>query len=171
MSQSFSAFFACAILFLAGLNGALAQTDISTTADVLQSLQVEATGDLDFGSVVAGTSVSVAPGDADAGSYAIQGDPGAEVTLGFALPMVLELITDPSITMPINFGAGDAVFNVASEPAGGTSFDPAVDQTANLEGSTGNLFVFVGGELTAGASQEPGSYEGTITLTVEYTGF
>lgn len=146
-----------------------AQTDVTVTANVLESLQVTAVANLQFGDIVAGNSKAVAPDDANSGRYEIQGEGGAEVNLEFDLPAELENNNDPSFTMPISYGAEDAIHHTENDASAGTSFDPNENQTVDLSDPDGDKFLFIGGEVTASPSQEPGNYEGTITLTVEYT--
>ena len=147
-----------------------AQVDISVSARVLESLVVTAVNDLEFGDIVAGNTSAVAPDDATAGQYEISGEAGSEVSLSFTLPSNLELVLDPSFTMPISFSNSDGIHSTTNDAGAGSTFDPNVVHTPTLNAMNGDLYIFIGGEVTAAPGQEPGNYEGTITLTVEYTG-
>ncbi len=48
------------------------------------------------------------------------------------------------------------------------TFDPGAVTNAKLVDD--DLFVFIGGTVTAAVAQTPGTYNSTITLTVAYTG-
>lgn len=139
---------------------------IQAQAVVLDPITVTAVNNLDFGDVIPGFPVSIAPGDATGGVFQISGGTTAEVDLDFGtLPGVLN---GPSgATMPIGFAAGDAGYGPNSTTVAGT-FDPGAGTQTNL--SSGALFVFLGGTVTPAAVQTPGSYSADVTLTVTYTG-
>jgi hypothetical protein len=64
-----------------------------------------------------------------------------------------------------------ALYNTAPDPSAGTTFTPASGVTGtNLDGTTGQLHVYVGGTATAGGNQAAGTYQAQVELTAAYTG-
>lgn len=141
---------------------------ISANATVLQPVTVVAQSDLDFGNVFPGVNKSVLITDVDAGNWYVTGVSSAEVDLSLVTPTDL---SDGANNLPIVFGAGAAGYNTANDPTSATAFDPGVGATTNLSGAAlGDLWVWIGGQVQPAANQPAGLYQGTITLTVDYTG-
>ncbi len=157
-----------AILALPGLVSAQATASaaIGAQATVLAPLAVANEQDLEFGDVIPGFARTILPGELAAGRFQVSGGGVSEVALDFSLPTELTHTSSTS-TLPLSFGAGSAGFGPTAG-AVATTFDPAVSQDANL--NAGALFIFLGGTVTPAAVQEPGTYTGTITLDVAYTG-
>jgi hypothetical protein len=145
---------------------AQATASITAQADVQVALTATALGNLDFGAAFPGTTRNVLPTDAASGSFQIAGAAGAGVSIGFTLPANL---TNGGNNLPITFSATSAARNTTNSRTGATAFDPSTTQTATLDGTTGNLFLFVGGSVSP-TTQPSGTYTGTITLTASYTG-
>jgi len=157
---------AAALIALPGAVAAQASASVQAEATVLAPITVANEQDLQFGDVIPGYATTVAPASGDAGRFQVSGAGALEFTLDFALPTVLTHTSSAS-TLPLAFGAGSAGVGTVST-AVATTFDPAATYTTNLSG--GALFVFIGGTVTPAVTQEAGTYDGTITLTVAYTG-
>ncbi|MEX2466273.1 MAG: hypothetical protein WD995_05150 [Gemmatimonadota bacterium] len=158
---------AAAILAFPGLASAQASASVQALATVLAPISVSNLQDLQFGDVIPGVATTIAPSAGDAGQYAVSGAGVLEVTLDFGtLPATLDHTLSAS-TLPLSFGAGSAGVGTTTGVVA-TTFDPSSTYTANLSG--GDLFVFIGGTVAPDVSQEAGDYEGTITMTVAYTG-
>lgn len=141
---------------------------ITATANVLTPLTV--TSDLralDFGDVFPGLAKSIAWSDATSGQWRIDGEAGKEVQMAFTLPANL---TSGANSMPISFAASDAAWNTTNATAGATTFDPAAGAVEFLDGTSGQLFVFLGGTVSPVQTQAAGVYTGTVLLDVVYTG-
>ena len=145
-----------------------AQASITATATVATALTVNAGNDLDFQLVIPGFTKTVLVTDATAGTFDLTGGAGAEVALTFtALPATLD--DGSGNVLPITYAG---VHNTVNDPvAGATGFAPTAGAgpTTNLAGS-GELFVFLGGVVDAGASPPTGTYTGMVTLDAAYTG-
>jgi len=77
-------------------------------------------------------------------------------------------LTDGVNNLPVAF---TALHNTIADPTGGTTFTPSVGVAAtNLDATTGQLHVYVGGTVTAAANQVAGSYSAQVELTAAYTG-
>lgn len=141
--------------------------DITATANVLERIAVASQNDLDFGDVIPGFSSTVAPDDPSAGRFLVTGATGLEFSIDFVLPAVL-VRDGGGATLPLSFGAGSA--GLGTTPMEVTStFNPTGAFTSTLNGS-GERYIFLGGSVTADAAQQDGTYSGTVTLNVAYTG-
>ena len=161
-----------AALTVAAARPAMAQSaTINVSATVQTPLTLTTQSALDFTTVFPGVAktVTAAGGtnSATAGRVQVAGQAGAQVSVGFVLPTTL---ANGAVTMPISYGATSGCFNATATPTGCTAFDPAVGQTRNLDAATGLLFVYLGGTVTPATTQAAGTYTGTVTLNVAYTG-
>lgn len=139
---------------------------ITATAVVASAITVARVTDLDFGTVLPNFGRTILFTDAGAGHFQVLGAANAEVSLGFgALPATLD---DAPNSLTVTF---TALYNNDGNPSGGNTFDPAVGvPAANLDGTTGQLHVFMGGTVTAAFDQAAGNYSAMVTLTAAYTG-
>ena len=157
-----STFLAVALAaFVALPGGTAAQSntaDLTATAQVLAPIDVSFVSDLDFGDVLPGVPMTVAPADAGAGQFTVTGATSEDVILDFTLPSNLTGGGDP---IPVSFTAG------WGDDAASNSIDPTSPQTVNL-GTTTNIDVFLGGTVTPAINQAAGTYDATVTLTVTY---
>lgn len=142
---------------------------LASAAVVGEPVVVQEQRDLAFGDVFTGTSVTVAVTSASSGRWLVIGERNAEVRLAFDLPS--ELTSGP-YTLPIAFGAGAAGYHDRNVPQQATLFDPTVGAFARVRDHPQfqELYVWIGGAVTAALDQPGGLYSGTITLTVSYTG-
>lgn len=143
--------------------------DINVTATVMETLTITGVNDLVFGDITQGQNKTVVPTDALAGRFDITGEAGSEVGISFTLPTELDLTSGPDV-MGISFSTTSGIHHTVNDAGAGTTYNPGVGATTTLDAGSGQLFVFIGGEVQPSAGQFPGNYEGTITLTVEYTG-
>jgi len=145
------------------------QTDsdqLTATAVVAAAITVARVSDLDFGTVMPNFGRTILHTDGGAGHFQVTGAASAEVTLSFSiLPGTLSFGAN---TLPVVF---TALHNTAADPTGGTTFDPGVGEPGtNLDATTGELHVYVGGTVTAAGTQVSGTYTAQVELTAAYTG-
>ncbi len=141
---------------------------IQATANVLTPLSVSTDlRALDFGDVFPGVNKSIAIADATSGKWQITGATSAEVQMSFTLPV--NLINGVN-TLPISFNATDAAYYTADAVGFAVAFDPAAGSTDNLNGASGEGFVWLGGTVAPAVNQVAGSYAATVSLDVVYTG-
>jgi spore coat protein U-like protein len=155
-----------AILALAPRQADAQSSTITATATVLTALNVTGVDDLDFGLVPPGFTKDVLVTDAGVGTFDITGSANAEVTLTFTqLPVNLQdaLLNN----LPITYAG---VYNTIDDAGTGAALNTGGATTANLDAATGELYIFLGGTVDAGASPPNGTYNGTVELTVAYTG-
>lgn len=123
---------------------------------------------LDFGVLFTGTATKVSRFDAlRAGQFELRGVKGAEVRVDLGLPSAL---TGPKgAKVPLTFAATDGGFSRDGIIAAAAPFDPRTALITTLSGN-GRLYIFLGGTATPAARQPAGTYAGTVTLTIAYTG-
>lgn len=123
---------------------------------------------LDFGMLFTGTATKVSRFDAlRAGQFELRGEKGAEVRVDLGLPSALN--GPGGGRVPLTFGSGDGGYTRDGTIATAAPFDPRAALITTLS-SNGRLYIFLGGTATPAARQPAGSYTGTITLTIAYTG-
>ena len=93
---------------------------------------------------------------------------GVDITLT-ALPNVLTAVGGVGADIPItNYVTGWAAID---DPNSATTFDPLVGSTgAALDGTNGQLFVWIGADLVVASDQAPDNYTAQIQVTVAYNG-
>lgn len=154
-------------LTLVGTSVAQAQGvsgNITATAVVQTPLSVTGTTTLDFGNVFPGVAKTIAPTAATAGKFTVGGQASAEVTVAFTLPANL---VGPA-NLPIGTWTGG--YDTDNTQATQTALTPTATTTTNLDATTGALHVWLGATVSPTAAQLAGTYNGTVTMTVTYTG-
>ncbi len=149
---------------LVAANVAQAQNNASITvsANVQTPITVAAANNLDFGNVFPGVNKTVAVTDAAAGRFNVTGQASAPVSLTFVLPANLSAGAN---LLPIANWTGN--HNTSAAPSG-TGFTPSAAATAATLSATGQLFVYVGAQVTPAVGQVAGNYTGTVQMTVVY---
>lgn len=128
-----------------------------------QSLQVTGDQPLQFGTMIQGIDMAVAPTDAGAAAqFSLRSNGNAYVQLSFTLPAALN--GPGGARLPLIFGPTDGGFSRDRTIGNQVPFDPRVPFVGQLRG--GRATVYLGGLARPAASQTPGSYTGTVTLTV-----
>ena len=160
------------VLGLAGMSLAQssASAPVTVNATVIQGLTLAVTGATGFGTVVAGTTPATdnpntPPAGMSAALITATGNGGNTVTVTFAASALLTgtgaalTFTPTLVGDPSNANQGTA----AAVASGGTV------TLSGVTGSAGNYYFWLGGSLAAiPANEVPGSYSGTLTLTVSY---
>lgn len=128
--------------------------------------QVSRLSDLSFGTVVAGTSASVTPESASGASWRIHYSLAA-IASSFKLTLPGTLTRAGGGSMPVTFCSTCGLYRLNnSNPSGATTFDPASTVSLGLIALGGNVYIWLGGSIAPPASQTPGSYSGTVVLTL-----
>jgi hypothetical protein len=123
---------------------------------------------LDFGTLFAGAPTQVSRFDAlRAGQFELRGAKNTEVRVDLGLPAAL---TGPGgAKVPLTFGAADGGYARDGAIAAAAPFDPRSALVTTLSGN-GRLYIFLGGTASPATRQPAGTYAGTVTLTIAYTG-
>lgn len=154
-------------LILLGFGNALAQStsaDVAVTATIEGSLTITNLNDLAFGTVSAGTAATVdQTASVDAGKLSITGTAGQTVVVNAPTSLTLT-------------GPGTDI-NASLAYVGNTADDQAAAAEGNLgggggnvilDGTTGEFYIWVGGNFTTPVTQANGAYSGTLTVAIQY---
>lgn len=121
---------------------------------------------LAFGTLLPGVPQPVARTDPlRSGQFDVTGRRFSSVQLSFSLPSVMN--GPAGATLPLSFSSNDAGYSVSQSVTAQVGFDPRAPFTATLS-HNGRGSVFLGGTARPLPTQRPGSYNGTVTLTVVY---
>lgn len=144
-------------------NTALSQAsdseDATITANVIAALSLAKNQNLAFGDVAQNTSGTVEVTDAAAVKFTITGEPSKNITFTLTSPANL---SDGTNTLTFS---DDIQYNSADDPATANVLNDGATIAIN---GTGNLYVYLGGTVTAGGAQVRGAYSGTYTVQVDY---
>jgi hypothetical protein len=135
---------------------------IQVTATVQKAIAVTSGRDLAFGTVLAGTPLTVFPHIANAGRWDITGEGDLPVSLQFTLPTQLT-----GTGAPVPIGDWSAIFSGTVAGDGTLPFIAVSGQAYSYSLMGGMLHVFLGATITPPAAST-GSYSGTAVLTVNY---
>jgi hypothetical protein len=134
-------------------------TTANVTANVTAALTITNTGALNLGNVAQGATVTITSLTAGAATFTIQGAASAGTTV---------TVTDP---VNLTFGANNLPFtgqiprfNTVNVQASSTAFG-ALTGGSTTTSVGGQLFLWIGGSVTASGSQAAGSYTGLITVS------
>jgi hypothetical protein len=136
----------------------------TATAEVLSSLTVTATADLQFGQIAANTGGSVTV-NADS----TVASSGALISTGTRSPAAFDVVGSPNAMVVVSLPA--APVNLTR--SGGTETMSLGGFNTNPNGAfqldaSGNGAFNVGGTLSVASGQVPGAYAGTFQVSVEY---
>jgi hypothetical protein len=147
---------------LSALAGACAL--LATASPATAQITVSGVRNLAFGVVVGGIATLVLPSDpVKSGKFQLQSSNGTRVRLQFTLPNRLN--GPAGATMPLSFGATDAILSGNAGNNNLVTFNPSNPQNVQVVPST-PIIVFLGGTVSPPANQAFGAYANTITLTV-----
>lgn len=165
----------CSVFLISCLVGtAEAQQNgsLQATANVVSSLSIVGTNNLNFGSVTPGVSRSVDKSAVGfAGEWIVSGIVSSELSMTFTLPDSLREASS-SAAMLVNFNGADGSYkNVAAATQAAPSgvIDPNVASVQRLSPS-GTMDVWIGGTVWPSLAQTGGSYFADVILSVAYTG-
>ena len=134
-------------------------TTANVTANVNATLTIANTGALALGNVAQGATVTITSLTAGAASFTIQGASNANTVVTVTNPANL---TYGGNNLP--FTAQFPRYNTVNTQASSTAFAATTGGNTNSS-ATGQLFLWIGGGVTAAALQAAGSYSGTITVS------
>lgn len=127
--------------------------------------QVTTLGNLTFGQVITGTTTSVLPTSASAASWRIHGSIGVAGIITITLPSTLAR-AGGGTGMPVSFCTTCAVYRINnSNVSGGTTFNPNALLILTIT-VLSDLYIWLGGAVNPPAAQAPGSYSGSVVITV-----
>jgi hypothetical protein len=125
--------------------------------------QVTTLRNLAFGTITSGTTTSVDKTSVSAAQWTFSGRFPTGGTFELTLPTTL---TGPGPAISITFGTSDGLRNTTNNPATGTTFNPHNVQTIPISLLETTVYVWLGGSVSPPLNQTPGTYNGTVVLTV-----
>jgi len=137
-----------------------AQVSANITANVNAVVTVTRTADLALGNVNQGATATIASVAGGAAAFTVVGAASAATSCTFAFPTDL---LNGAITMP--FTGQTPRYNTVAVQGTSTLFGALTGGSANTSAG-GQLWLWVGGSVTAAPTQAAGSYTGTLTVTV-----
>jgi hypothetical protein len=152
-----------AVLLLIVSSLSFGQTTASVTATVNAVLTVVKTNDLAIGNVVKGTVKTIPSSATDAAAFTITGEPNTQTIVTVAFPLNL---VDVSLNN-LPFTGQIPMHNTVADQASASAYGALTGGTTPTS-ATGNLYVYVGGGVTADIAQPSGNYTGTINVNVVY---
>lgn len=151
--------------------GHAATTTAASSGTVVTPIAITKTADLSFGKFAAGAggTITVSTSGARTASGVVP------LTASTTTAAKFDVTGENSATYSISFsgstttltsGSDTMAFALVSDLSGANATSGSVT-SGTLDGS-GKQSIYVGGELTVGASQPPGSYTGSVNVAVEY---
>lgn len=123
--------------------------------------------DLSFGDVFIGYSEKISNTDARAAKFYFYHTKfyKSDILISFNLPQNL---TNGIDNLPISFSDTDAAWSYRDRTSGRRSFNPNTPYELRRIFFYLPNYIWLGGTISSSTKQSPGSYNGTITLTIEY---
>jgi hypothetical protein len=157
---------------------AQAQTGtVNVSASVVTPITFTNVRDLTFTNVFPGQAAKVvAASDAGSGGIRINGLTNAQVavsagSMSSTLTCASCTGTGPnSLTLSVDGAARVNNASAAPTGAGSSAFTLATSAANTNLNAAGQLWLYIGGSVAAAANQQAGSYTGSISLNVSYTG-
>lgn len=150
-----------AVLLLVVSSLSFGQT-ATVTATVNAVLSITTTNNLAIGNVVKGTTKTILSNAANAAAFTVTGEPSTQTILSVTFPANL---TSGANNLP--FTGQTPIYNTVADQATATAYAALTGGTATTN-ATGDLYVYVGGGVTAAVAQASGNYAGTINVNVVY---
>lgn len=129
----------------------------NVTATVLSAITVTGT-DLSFGNVAPTQTKTIAP--AAGGLFTISASPAASLSLTWNFPTNLG-------NAAVTVGSWTALANTQNNSATATALTTTGTQTRSTDGTTGALYIWLGGTLQTTAAPT-GTYSAPVTLNLVY---
>ena len=145
---------------------ALALTMATSMTPARAAAQVSRVRDLSFGTVITGTTTSIAVTSSGAAMWQIH--VSLLSTLGsFTLSLPTTLTRNGGGgSMPLTFCSTCARYRVNnSSVSGATTFNPSTTVTFSLLGLGSDVYVWLGGAVNPPLNQPGGTYSGTMVIT------
>ncbi len=141
---------------------------VNASATVLAYLNVTNSGDLNFGSIPAGSGATVTPGSAPGAGQslgAVRVDHNSDVSVSATLPTGLALAGQPDLPVSFQCGWSSSASGALIGAAGACGSMP--NRTGSGNGTTITTYLQVGGTITPAATTNrvPGTYTGLLSFT------
>lgn len=176
--------FAClAMVALAAGAGstALAQSaGVTSTATIVTPITAAVTSPLAFGTITKGSLTTIPATSASAAAVTFSGDEGDNVVV--TVPATLQIATLAGSGSGMTVAIDRSALRTNSTNSQGTATllnasagSATVTLSADAQGDTqkndglGQTYLWIGGSVTPGATQQRGTYSGTFTISAAYS--
>ncbi len=147
------------------------------TANVMATLSIVGSQDLQFGNMFQGVAKSIGNNvDVFSGIFNISGAPSAGITISMVMPDYMAL-ADGSDRMTVAFSPTDATIDTnnttPSTVVGGDGWqdvNPRNIPAATVVGAGGQTNIYIGGRAIPAVNQKAGAYTGDVIVSVAYDG-
>lgn len=146
-------------------------------ANVIQPLNITAMHNLEFGTLIAGTTKTILPSSTSSGQFQILGEGGAVVAVTFSMPTALSLTGNDAVQLPVS----DWTYFTTHFPTAATSngepgtampLGTPVNLTLPLNAfGPGHIALGIGATATASPSQQSGDYTGIGDIEIAYADY
>lgn len=146
-------------------------TILASATVVTDRLSVAALRPLAFETTRPVHAATVDPTDRAAAQWALVGQANTQVQINFTLPSELVNLQTPQAPgVPVAFSrAAGRWRQEVNDPDAAASFDPRQGAAVRFRnGTSPTVYVWLGGTVSPTASTAPGTYQGTVTLTLFY---
>lgn len=121
--------------------------------------------DLSFGTVITGTTTTIAPTAAGAAMWKMHGLIAIGGGFSFTLPTTLSRVGGGA-TMPISFSSTSAILRANNtDPTGGIVFNPNNSKALTVS-VLSDIYIWLGAAVSPPLNQKAGTYQGTVVCTV-----
>jgi hypothetical protein len=168
--KHFSLALACAAAFALPGQSQAASASATSSGIVVVPIAIAKSADLSFGKFAAGLGGTLTVSTSGARTASGVTPLTSSTTTAAKFDVTGENSATYTITVPgtvtLTSGSDTMTFVPVNDLSGGNATSGTVTSGA-LDG-TGKQSIFVGGVLTVGAAQAPGSYSGSLSLSVDY---
>lgn len=138
------------------------------------------TGDVAFGTISKGAQATVLSSDAAAGTIAFSGDAEDNVTISVPATFTISTTSGAGASMTVTITRASMLSNTSDNQGAATTMDASsgsatvalsTDAGGNGTGADGlgQVYTWFGGTVTPTATQQRGTYSGTVTITAAYS--
>jgi hypothetical protein len=152
---------------------------VTSTATIVVPITASATSPLAFGTVTRGGTSTVAATNAAAGAVTFGGDESDQITVTVPSTATISTTSGAGASMTVTIARATLRSNTTNNQGTGTTLDASsgsattsLSSDASGDGvnsdGLGQLYLWIGGSVTAAATQQRGSYSGTFTVSAVY---
>ncbi len=168
------------VFMAANANAQTASTSVKSTATIVTPLTATTTAPLAFGTITKGQKATINADASNAGAFYFSGDAEDEITISIPSEVTISTTSGAGASMTVTLNRSGVRMNDKNQiPSSKTKDFSSGSTTGELSKDNqgdgthfdglGQLYVWIGGEVTPAASQQRGSYEGTFTVSAAYS--
>ena len=168
------------VFMAANVNAQTASTSVKSTATIVTPLTATTTAPLAFGTITKGQKATIGVTESNAASFYFSGDESDEIAITIPGEVTISTTSGEGSSMTVSLNRSNVRTNDRDDQnsaksvnfsSGNATSELSEDDKGNGEkkDGLGQLYVWIGGEVTPAASQQRGNYEGTFTVSAAYS--